>query len=49
MIANSAADSYFDPVDKVVRAAQRSQLSVPDRGILCYMVAGLRPVKGHAD
>ena len=49
VIANSAADSYLEPVDKAVCAARRSQLGVSDRDILCFTATGLRPVKGHAD
>ena len=48
VIPNSAADSFFEPADKAVRAARRSQLGVSDADILCFTAAGLRPVKGYA-
>lgn len=48
VIANSAADSYFEPVDKDVRAARRRQLGVAEADILCFTAAGLRPIKGYA-
>ncbi|MDA0231621.1 MAG: glycosyltransferase family 4 protein [Proteobacteria bacterium] len=48
VIPNSAADTYFEPMDKAVRAARRGQLGVSDADILCFTAAGLRPVKGYA-
>ncbi|MEE8171908.1 MAG: glycosyltransferase family 4 protein [Alphaproteobacteria bacterium] len=49
VIPNSAADSFFEPVDKTVRATRRRQLGVAEADILCFTAAGLRPVKGYAD
>jgi len=48
VVPNSPADSYFEPVDKTVRAARRRELGLSEDDILCFTAAGLRPIKGYA-
>ena len=48
VVPNSPADSFFEPVDKTVRAARRGELGLAEDDVLCFTAAGLRPIKGYA-
>ena len=45
VVPNSPADSYFEPVDKTVRAARRRELGLSEDDILYFTAAGLRPMR----